>query len=244
MSTRLKQLLIVAAGAVVAIVMVFLGLWQAQVFVDKGNRTVADRAEQPAVALSDHLDSPGLGDLYGKQVIVTGHYLPDQEITIPADGGVRVLTAFELADGRVLPVVRGFAADGSPMAGAPTGERTEQGLLLPGEGDSDVEVGDGQLGSVRMPLLAQHWTQQLVAGFVTLDGQHAAAQGLAQAAVTLPEGQGEARNAGYALQWWVFAAFGLGMTLKIAHAVGARERRAREEEARAELEPAVEGTEA
>ena len=51
MSTRLKQILLVAVGLAGAIVMVLLGLWQMQVFVDQGNRGIADRASQPAVPL-------------------------------------------------------------------------------------------------------------------------------------------------------------------------------------------------
>ena len=51
MSTRLKQVLILLVGVVGALVMVFLGLWQMQVFVDKGNKTVEDRAAQAAVPL-------------------------------------------------------------------------------------------------------------------------------------------------------------------------------------------------
>jgi len=236
MTTRLKQVVIVAAGAAVALVMVFLGLWQAQVFVDKGNRSVADRAAQAPVALTDHLGPDNeVGDIYGKRVHVRGRYLPGQVITVPTGDGVRVLAALELADGRVLPVVRGLAADETAIPAPPVGAVTETGLFLPGEGDSDAGVRPDQLASVRMPLVAQRWPQQLVAGFVTLSPDSPGAQGLAEAPVDLPEGQGSAQNAGYALQWWVFAAFGFGMTLKIAHSLGVRERRAREDAARLAL---------
>ena len=40
------------------------------------------------------------------------------------------------------------------------------------------------------------------------------------ASVDLPEGEGSQRNAGYALQWWVFAAFGLSMSLVWARQIG------------------------
>ena len=238
MSTRAKQALLVAAGAAVALVMVFLGLWQMQVFVDKGNRTVQARAEQAPVSLVDHVPVDGpVGDVYGKQVTVTGRYLADQQLTIPdADGRVRVLTALELADGRVLPVVRGVAPAAS-VTTPPSGTVTQSGLFLPGEGDADAQVGAGQLGSVRMPLLAQRWPQRLAPGFVTLSGADAAAQGLAQASVTLPQGEGSFQNGGYALQWWIFAAFAMGMSVKFAASVGARERQEHEDAARAELAP-------
>lgn len=234
MSTRLKQVLIVAVGAIGALVMVFLGLWQMQVFVDKGNKTVQDRAAQAAVPLDDHLGvAASLADIYGKQVTITGHYRPDQQLLVPTGDGYRVLAAFEVRDGRVLPVVRGLSASESAVPPPPTGERTETGLFLPGEGDVldargvAVRVPEGQLASVRMPALAQEWSD-LVPGFVTLGAADAANHGLQPAAVDLPTGEGSAQNSGYALQWWVFAAFGLGMAIKLAHSLGVRERKAQD----------------
>lgn len=227
MSTRLKQILIVLVGAVVALVMVFLGLWQMQVFVERGNRTVADRASQAPVPLAEHLGSDGaVGDIYGKQVTITGRYT-DRQLLVPTEGSYRVLASFEVSDGRVLPVVRGLVGDPVAPPPAPAGERTEVGLFLPGEADA-APAPAGMIGSVRMPLLAQLWPDQLVPGFVTLSAADASSHGLAQAPVSLPEGEGSARNSGYALQWWVFAAFGLGMCIKIAHSLGVRERRKQE----------------
>lgn len=239
MNTRAKQVLLVAVGAVVALVMVFLGLWQMQVFVDKGHRTVEARAEQAPVVLLDFVAPDGrVGDVYGRPVTARGHYLPEQALIPDAAGQVRVLTAFELEDGRVLPVVRGQAPAASNVSPAPAGTLTQTGLFLPGEGDPEQPVAAGRLGSVRMPLLAQLWADyRLVPGFVTLSATDAAAQGLAQASVTLPEGEGSMQNGGYALQWWVFAAFALGMSIKIAASMGARDRKALEDAARAELAP-------
>ena len=237
MPTVAKQALIVGVGLITALVMAVLGLWQMQVFVDKGDRTVAARASQAPVALVENVRPDGsTTDIYGKRVTVTGTYVPDQQLLIPAeDSSVRVLSALEIADGRVVPVVRGLARSASEVAAPPTGERTETGLFLPGEGDVDATVGAGQLGSVRMPLLAQRWPQPLTPGFLTLEADGAAAFGLAQAPVDLPHGEGSFQNGGYALQWWIFAAFGLGMSIKLAQSLGRRERQAREDAARAEL---------
>ncbi len=238
MSTRWKQALVVAVGLVVAGVMVFLGLWQAQVFVDKGNRTVAERAEQAPVPLLDHVTADNtVGDIYGKRVTVTGRYLPEQQLMIPTAGGHRVLSAFQIEDGRVLPVVRGLAGAGVPVTAPPAGDVTETGLFLPGEGDAEAAVGPGQLGSVRMPLLAQRWSQPLLPGFITVDAAASARDGLERAPVALPQGEGSFQNGGYALQWWVFAAFALGMALKLAQSFGARDRAAREASAWQEMSP-------
>ena len=235
MSTRLKQILIIVVAAAIALGMVFLGLWQMQVFVDEGNKSVQDRAAQAAVPLEDQLGSDSaLADVYGKQVTVTGSYVPDQQVLIPGQEGYRVLAAFKVEDGRILPVVRGVTADEASIPPPPSGERTETGLFLPGEGDLkderniQVDVPEGQLASVRMPSLAQVWPQQLVPGFVTLNEADALGHGLAAAPVALPTGEGSAQNSGYALQWWVFAVFGMGMAIKIAHSLGVKERRAQE----------------
>jgi len=58
----------------------------------------------------------------------------------------------------------------------------------------------------------------------TLDAATATAQGLAPATVTLPSGEGSWRNSGYALQWWVFALFALGMSIRFAQTMGRRSR--------------------
>lgn len=225
MSVRVRQVALVTVGALVALVMVVLGLWQAQVFVDKGNRSVEDRAAQAPVVLLDYVTADQrVGDVYGKQVVVTGTYVPGQELLIPTEGGVRVLSALQVPDGRVVPVVRGLAAGAAAVAPPPTGEVVQTGLFLPGEGDADAPTPSGQLGSVRMPLLAQLWPQQLVPGFVTLTAADAATYGLAEAPVTLPQGEGALQNAGYALQWWAFAIFGMVMVVKVAASLGDRER--------------------
>lgn len=226
MSVRARQALIVAAGLAVAAVMVVLGLWQMQRSIDSGAAGVRARAEQAAVPLLDYLHADGTtDDIYGKQATVTGEYLPAQQLLVGGpDGALRILTAFRVADGRVVPVVRGLAP-GAVAPAPPAGTRTESGIFLPGEGDSDAAAPAGGLASVRTPLIAQRWPQRITPGFLTLDAAHASAQGLAGASVTLPQGERSLQNGSYALQWWLFAAFGLGMSIKLAHDVGERARR-------------------
>lgn len=241
MGVRMRQGLFLAIGAVLAVVMAVLGVWQMQRSVDSGAAGIRQRAAEPPVPLLEYIRLDGtVADVYGKPVTVSGAYVPGQELLIPGgDGTWRVLAAFQVTDGRVVPIVRGEATgpagatqpDAVPPA--PSGTRTETGLFLPGEGDTDQALPAGSLGSVRMPLLAQKWSQQLTPGFVTLDAAHAAAQGLAPASVTLPQGEKSLMNGSYALQWWLFAAFALGMGIKLAADVGDRERRRLESEAAA-----------
>ena len=226
MSVRATQVLVVAAGLVVAAVMGVLGLWQMQRSIDSGAAGVRARAETAAVPLLDYLPADGtVKDIYGKQARVTGEYLPAQQLLVSGPGGTtRVLTAFRVADGRVVPIVRGLVGGEAPTP--PAGVREESGIFLPGEGDSDAAAPVGGLASVRTPLLAQRWPQQITPGFLTLDAVHSSAQGLAAASVTLPQGERSLQNGSYALQWWLFAAFALGMSVKLAHAGGERARRA------------------
>ncbi|MFT4216017.1 MAG: SURF1 family protein [Micropruina sp.] len=225
MSLRVKQALVILAGVVAAAIMVGLGLWQLQVFTDQGNASAQARAKQPAVVLLDFVNPDGtVGDIYGKPVTVTGHYLPEeQERILGADGVVRVLSALELPNGRVLPVVRGTIAQGVEAPAPPSGEHSEAGIFLPSEAADDTPTSRGYtLSTVRLPQLAQLWPQPLMPGFITLDAAASARQGLSPATVSLPEGEGSWRNSGYALQWWAFALFALGMSWRIAHSIGKR----------------------
>ena len=121
MNTRLKQGLVILVGVVGALVMVWLGLWQMQVFTDKGNRGVEERAQQAPVLLADVLTPDGIdGDAYGKPVIAHGTYVDDRQLLIPTGDGFRVLDALRLDDGRVLPVVRGLTSS-SAVVPVPTG---------------------------------------------------------------------------------------------------------------------------
>lgn len=114
MPLRARQTLVIAIGALLAAVMIGLGTWQLQVFTDQGNASAAARAAQSPVPLLDHVAADGtVGDIYGKPVTVSGRYLTgQQERVLGPDGVVRLLSALELADGRVLPVVRGTLSPG------------------------------------------------------------------------------------------------------------------------------------
>lgn len=217
MPIRVKQALVGTAGFAIAVVMLWLGLWQMQVFEDKENSSAEARAALAPVPLLENIGSDGTaGDVYGRQVTVRGHYLPGQQVLITDEaGGVRVLTALEVADGRVLAVVRGAIAPAQTPAPPPAGEVDVVGVFLPSEPGTDSPT-----GSVRLPALAQQWSQQLLPGFVTAGAASAVAQGLEPAAVDLLTGEGSLQNYGYALQWWVFAGFAAFMTLRFVPAIG------------------------
>jgi surfeit locus 1 family protein len=206
--------LIVAVGVMAALIMGWLGLWQAQVFANQGKSAAAAITGEPVAALDASVSGDTVGGLWGHTVSVTGHYVPAQQVLVVGeDGSGRVVTAFLLSDGRVVAVARGVGAgDEVP----PDGELTQTGVFLPTEAATDRTVPAGAYGSVRLQALAQVWPQPVVSGYVTLDESEAKTQGLSAAPVVLPTLDGQFRNAGYALQWWAFSAFALVMSVIIA----------------------------
>jgi cytochrome oxidase assembly protein ShyY1 len=225
MTVRARQALISVGGAIVTVVLLALGLWQMRVYEDREAYNAEARAAQPAVQLVDYVGMDGaVGDVYGKQATVVGHYLPDQQVrVVDPDGTVRVLTAFELADSRVIGIVRGTESGGD-AARPPQGTLSQTGIFLPTEAGDERVVGAGAYSSVRLPLIVQAWPQQVVPGFITLNADEAAAQGMRPATAVLPSGQGSLQNLGYALQWWVFAAFAAFMTWRFVRVLGRRGR--------------------
>jgi len=220
---RLRQALIVGAGLVLAGVMVLLGVWQLDVYRAQGEAQAERRAALPAVELSSVARAgAAVTDGYGRPVIVSGRYLPEVQALVPVQdraGHFRVLSALRSANGDVVPVVRGVVDVAEPPV-VPPGEQTARGVLLPSEEAPAGDVPPGQLTSVRIPALAQEWPGPLVSGYVTLDPASAAAQGLAPAPLDLPEASGRLRNGAYALQWWVFAAFAVGLAVRMARDQG------------------------
>ena len=108
-----------------------------------------------------------------------------------------------------------------PQPPAPPTESLDQtGVLLPSEEAAPGLPPPGQLNSVRIPALAQQWSQPLVDGYLVLSSSDAAAQGLEPVPLVLPEGAGRLRNGAYAVQWWIFAAFAVLMAGKIARDLG------------------------
>jgi surfeit locus 1 family protein len=221
---RVKAALVVLLGLLAAAGMSLMGVWQFEVYQRQGAQAAAARAAEPPVALTTVAPTGApVGDGYGRTVTAPGSYEPEHELRIPlADGsdGMRVVSLIRTDDGRALAVVRGLLVGGGSASAPPTGPQQVQGVLLPSEEATGPSDGPDGLGSVRIPQLAQRWPGPMVDGFVTLAEPAARASGLEPAPVALPEGRGRLRNAAYALQWWLFAAFAVVMAARIARDVG------------------------
>ena len=222
--TRLRQALILALGLVLAAGMVAMGLWQFDVYRMQGEAAAVRRAAEPAVELRQVAPAgAAVRDGYGRSVSFTGTYLSEPQELVPVavrPGMLRVVTPMRQPDGSVVVVVRGLVPDGggSPEPPpSPAGLLTQTGILLPSEQPS-LPTGE----SVRVQVLAQRWPGPLVDGFVVLSAADARAQSLEPAPASLPEARGRLRNAAYALQWWVFAAFTVFMAIRMARDSGRR----------------------
>lgn len=242
---RRRQLLIWSIGIVVTVVMVGLGLWQARAFqADGHDDMVARMTAAPRPWVDVVADERGVQSAFGAPVSVRGRYLDDQQVLAGPQPPYRVVTALELSDGRVLPVVRGLTtadelpepqteeveligillptdADGptaAPTAGVIPGEGfVDAGSSTPPSGPAADELSSPHIDSVRLPVLAQSWPQAMPGAYLTVDGDSARADGLEPAIVAVPDtAPGRARNQGYALQWWIFALVALAATVKLS----------------------------
>jgi surfeit locus 1 family protein len=219
---RLRQVLIIALGLLAATVMAWLGIWQLDVYRAQGAAVAAKRAAEPPVALASAAPAGAtVRDGYGRSVEFDGVYLPEHQLLLPAEDRpnvYRVVTPLRQADGSVVAVVRGL---GSLEAGdPPAGQVSQMGVLLPSEQSPGGPA--TELTAVQVPVLAQRWPGPLVDGYVILSGVDASEQGLEPAEASLPTGRGRLRNGAYALQWWVFAAFAVGMAIRMARDQGRR----------------------
>lgn len=223
MSLKAKQVLTISIGVLVAAVMVFLGIWQMNRFRLSVEDIAAERAALPAVELAPAVHDDGsVDDVYGRQVLVSGEFLPEYEEVVGTTEA-RVVTAFQLDDGRHVAVVRGQWAEGGEPPAPPSGNIDISGIFTASDHKTERPT-----GSVRLQQLAQTWPSPLFSGYVTLDAEQAEAQGLAPAVAELPEQEGTYMHQGYALQWWVFAAASIAFSVFLSRQFAAQDKLRRE----------------
>ncbi|MBP2705902.1 SURF1 family protein [Microbispora sp. RL4-1S] len=222
---RLVALHLLVIGVLVSFTL--LGRWQLGVFESSGKpRLLADPAPVAVATLAQvgrHLDvgamsrkvtADGVFDA-SRQLLVAGRAA---DAGSPEGTGFWLLTPLRLADGTVIPVVRGWVASpADPAAAVPDGSVTVTGRLEASEQGDDVArrgpLPDGQVATVSTAQLINLWPDTRVRdGFVVASTQ---APPSAATPVTVPpptEGVGfNWRNLAYAAQWWIFAAFAVVM---------------------------------
>jgi cytochrome oxidase assembly protein ShyY1 len=214
---RFSWVLVLIVSAGLAAGMVLMGLWQLRVYERQGANVAVQRAAEPPLPLSEVAPPGGkVRDGYGRSVTFAGQYEAQHQILVADPDGTdryRVVTLLRQDDGSAVAVARGIVTETS--AAPPTGRQEQVGVLLPSEPAPEQNPGEATT-SVRVTQLAQQWPGPLIDGFVTLSAADATAQGLEPAQARLPEARGRLRNAAYAGQWWLFAAFTVVMAVRMA----------------------------
>ncbi len=227
---RLVALHLLVIGVLISFAL--LGRWQLGVFEASGKpRLGADPATVSVTALAQVGRRAG-ADVAGRRVSAEGTFdaadqllVADRVADVSAPGGRAasgrgfwLLTPLRLADGTVIPVVRGWIpAVNDPATAVPTGTVIVTGRLWPAEQTDAVQrVGhlpSGQVATVSTAELINTWADvRLRDGFVVATGQDPPS-GVRPVAVPAPTvGSGFTwRNLAYAAQWWIFAIFAVFM---------------------------------
>ncbi len=241
---------IVSHLVVLAIVVAFvsLGLWQLSRLDearDRNAQLAARIAEAPVdiatLVPDDRVDAGAVED---RRATATGTYRGDEAVLIRGRSlddtpGSWVVVPFELADGRVLAVNRGwvsndgrFTAVPDEYRAVPTGEVTVEGLLHGSQergsfGPTDPADGDlTSLARVDVDRLDQQVEGDLLPVWLQLSAAEPGAPDPSPRILQLPDVNDEGPHLSYAVQWFFFTALALvGYPLILRRA--ARERAGR-----------------
>jgi len=221
-------------AVVFAIVCCMLGAWQfqrraearAEIDVVESNY---DREAAPVDEVLASLDSYDETQKW-TPVLLEGRYLIDDQLLVrnrPRGGqpGFEVLTPFQLRDGGVFIVDRGWVPVGSRQDApdvvpqAPEGEVTVVARLKAGEPaipGREAPAGSNQVPTIELGLIADRLGLPVYTGAYGLLASEDPAPASAPATTVKPEPD-EGPHLSYALQWYVFAIIGfvgLGWALR------------------------------
>jgi cytochrome oxidase assembly protein ShyY1 len=211
-----------------AATMVGLGRWQLSRYHERS--AINDRIDASAAGQAAPLASvlptggqPPPASAAWTRVTATGRYDTGNQIlvrgrTVDDRVGFEIVTPLVLADGSAVLIDRGWvppAANAGALAvpdvpAAPTGQVTVTGRVhLTESRPSPVDRRDGWIETRRIsvPRIAGAVPYRLQGAYVLLDAQEPAAD---ERLVPVPvEHQNAWMNAGYVVQWWMFAALTL-----------------------------------
>jgi len=228
-----KWLALLAVVLVLASGMAWLGTWQLQRAHERSAEAIAKRQDVPPTPLAGLLKARQTfpGNLVDKPVVVTGTWDGQRQLLVAGKQlggrtGFWVLTPLVLDNASAVGVVRGWVASPSdPAAAAPatTGPVSVRGILKPGEPRPDQTPGQAgglppdQIDAVAPAELVKLWPRPLLTGYVVAKQVTPAIRPAPkQVQTVVPGGGGLAlQNLSYAIQWWIFAAFGLFLWFRL-----------------------------
>jgi cytochrome oxidase assembly protein ShyY1 len=221
-----------ALAIAAAVVMVFLGIWQWHRYEERttvNNRIdAADTvAPLPLTAVLPTPTTPGAagsapgGNRSWTKVTVAGRYDPANEIqargrTVNGNVGFEIITPLILTDGSAVLIDRGWVPQGGDaltapkFPAAPTGPVTVVGQIHLSESrGTPVQHRDGRLDTRRIsvPRLARAMPYPVYGAYVLLTAQTPTAS--AQFTQIPIDHEDAWMNAGYTVQWWLFAGMAL-----------------------------------
>ncbi len=229
--TALKPRWLGLLGVALLVIIAFvqLGRWQLGVAQDKARIAAVKAAgAKPPVdvttILRPHEQFPADGS--GRLITATGTYAEGQVLVsgrlLGGRTGYWVVTPFTVAStGATLPLLRGWTA--TPTAPAPpTTPVTVRASLAPGEAPSRDGLPAGTLSSVDLSRLVNAWSGEIYNAFGFVQDETpappaATTAGLTRVPPPLPPSGLQWRNAAYAIQWWIFAAFALYLWARMVH---------------------------
>ncbi|MGO2634592.1 MAG: SURF1 family cytochrome oxidase biogenesis protein [Galactobacter sp.] len=192
--------------------------WDRRAEVAADNQNVSANWDSSAVDVDTA--RPWLQDLPHEReytpVEMTGRYLSDATLlvrqrTVSSSLGMEVLVPFEVEDGTVVLVDRGWlpngdAADQRPndVPAPPSGTVSVTARLVPGEPDIGRDAPKGQIASIHLPQVASTTGARVQQGAYALLSHEDPAPAAAPKRLPKPEGD-EGMHWSYALQWAGFA---------------------------------------
>ncbi|GAB3676966.1 SURF1 family protein [Angustibacter aerolatus] len=220
---RPRWLALLGAVLLVCVAFGFAGSWQLGVARDKGaereRRELASAPRVPVQQVAQPQRSfPAAG--VGRRVSVEGAYDATRQVLVGdrSHPGVWVVTAVQV-EGGWLPVVRGVVASSTAPVAPPSGTVRVEGVLQPDEAPPEAPVAGAVLSRLDAADLANRWGTPIYNGYVVLTAERAtgaAGDPVQRVPAPAPAASGIAwRNAAYAVQWWVFAAFALVLWWKM-----------------------------
>ncbi len=225
-----KWLLALLGLVLLMIAAALLGRWQWE-----RTQTIltAERAAAAAPAPIDELfpdRSPGEvpeelpTPAIGHPVTLVGSYDPDLQAVVTSrsladEPGVWVVTGMPQPDGTVVAVVRGWLPSEDAPGVTPADEVVSvTGVLHPDERFyADAPVQPDRTVVIASDRLAEMWGVPVLPGFVVLESQEpgdVAAPSPVPPTIQTSDVSFPLQNFFYAIQWWIFAAFGAAVYLR------------------------------